>query len=408
MNSKAAKLISKARTLLIVNEPFFGTLALKLQPTERMDIPRMATDGERLFYNPEWVEKASMNGIANMLSTVAEGVVKVANGHTWRKGIRQNMRWDIASTASVLNILRGSGFIIPDDTPKFLLQEEFKGKSAEWIYNQLPDMPEMQIEITISNAGQGEGEDEQESEGKGKGKGKGKQQGTGSGFQPRVQIISTPAGRSQELEEDWKLAVVQAAMAAKSQGNLPAGMEMLLDEIRKPKIDWKAALRRFVQAMVRNDYSWRKPEPRYLPLGIYLPSMVSEGMIGEVVIGVDASGSVWDKKTQEEFGAEMNSIMEESKPERVHVIYFDAKVQSVKTYERGEEIQIKPKGGGGTDFRCIFTWMKKNDITPCCLIVLTDLMGDFPKHAPEFPVLWATIYDGIAPFGEVIRIQEDE
>ena len=46
----------RARTQLLLNHPFFGTLAvrLKLLPGE---LPTMATDGRRIVYNPQFVQR---------------------------------------------------------------------------------------------------------------------------------------------------------------------------------------------------------------------------------------------------------------------------------------------------------------------------------------------------------------
>ena len=47
----------KARSRLILDNPFFGTLCLRLKPVERDDMPTGAVDGVNLFYNPKWFEK---------------------------------------------------------------------------------------------------------------------------------------------------------------------------------------------------------------------------------------------------------------------------------------------------------------------------------------------------------------
>ena len=41
----------KARSRLILDQPFFGTLCLRLKPVETEDMPTGAVHGEHLFYN---------------------------------------------------------------------------------------------------------------------------------------------------------------------------------------------------------------------------------------------------------------------------------------------------------------------------------------------------------------------
>ena len=49
-------LFVKARSRLILDNPFFGTLCLRLKVVE-WEQETGATDGVHLFYNPKWFEK---------------------------------------------------------------------------------------------------------------------------------------------------------------------------------------------------------------------------------------------------------------------------------------------------------------------------------------------------------------
>ena len=56
-NPKSAEFrIARQRTELILTQPFFGALALRLVVAERDDLPTMATDGVHLFYNRAFVD----------------------------------------------------------------------------------------------------------------------------------------------------------------------------------------------------------------------------------------------------------------------------------------------------------------------------------------------------------------
>ena len=48
--------IQKARTALVLDHPFFGSLLFRLKDCECRSIPTMATDGLSLYYNPDFVE----------------------------------------------------------------------------------------------------------------------------------------------------------------------------------------------------------------------------------------------------------------------------------------------------------------------------------------------------------------
>ena len=53
----ANDLFTKARSSLVLNNPFFGTLCLRLAPKETEEVDTGATDGVSLLYNPKWFEK---------------------------------------------------------------------------------------------------------------------------------------------------------------------------------------------------------------------------------------------------------------------------------------------------------------------------------------------------------------
>jgi predicted metal-dependent peptidase len=146
-----------------------------------------------------------------------------------------------------------------------------------------------------------------------------------------------------------------------------------------------------------------RPNRRHLWTGLYLPGVVREGT-GEVAIAVDCSGSVSARQLRL-FEAEARSILEGQRPERVYVLYFDAAVHKVDTYEAGQRIDLIPVGGGGTEFGPCFDWLDEHGILPQTLVFLTDLYGSFPPSAPAYPVLWASTGSQKAPFGAVIPMQ---
>jgi predicted metal-dependent peptidase len=71
-----------------------------------------------------------------------------------------------------------------------------------------------------------------------------------------------------------------------------------------------------------------------LPPHRHLPGVMREG-VGEMAIAVDCSGSVNSRQLRL-FEAEVRSILEGQRPERVHVLYFDSEVQKVETYPSGQ------------------------------------------------------------------------
>jgi predicted metal-dependent peptidase len=208
------------------------------------------------------------------------------------------------------------------------------------------------------------------------------------------------------MKQEWERRLVQAATVCKMQGKLPGCVEALVGHLLNPKIPWQQVLERFFDATSHDDYSWRKPDRRFLPDDIIIPDLHDE-TLGHVVIAVDTSGSIYSSPDAvESFQTEINSIIERAKPSKVSIVYCDAAVQHVDEYTDGSPITITPRGGGGTDFRPVGDWIRQHNIDPRVCIYLTDLYGTFPEGEWPFPTIWCSYGnpDGQAPFGETIAI----
>ena len=206
-----------------------------------------------------------------------------------------------------------------------------------------------------------------------------------------------------EQARDWQIAVEQAETLSKLAGKSPAGLERSLDADKEARVDWRELLRRSWSETSPADYSWMRPNRRHIWQGLYLPGITRDG-VGEIAIAVDCSGSVSARQLSL-FEAEIRSILEGQRPERVHVLYFDTCVHRVDVYAAGQQIRLNPVGGGGTDFRPCFDWLEEQQLQPQMLVFLTDLYGTVPDEEPAYPVLWASTGARDAPFGQVVPMQ---
>lgn len=207
------------------------------------------------------------------------------------------------------------------------------------------------------------------------------------------------------LEADWKIAVQQALAIATARGKVPGGIKEMVGEALKPRVDWKAVLRQFLQqAWLAMDYTWRLPAASYVPYGLYLPRLASESL-PRIVVTYDTSASVSNRLIAE-FKAELRAIIEELCPEETLLIYCDAIVQEITRFMAGEELVFKEiPGRGGTDFRPPFEWVEKEGADPVCLIYFTDMDGIAPKEPPAYPVLWVSPPTSFkAPWGEHVEM----
>lgn len=356
MNDK----LTKAKVQMIVSSPFFASLVLSMQFVEDTNIPTACTDGKRIMYNPKFIDSLTKDEIVGLL---VHEVLHVANLHHLRLQQRDPERFNVAADYTINELIVKAGFKLPTGG---LLDKAYSNKSAEEIYDLLPK------DTKKSPYGEFKSGD--------------------------------PKTESQKEEEVQrvKAMVAKAATIARQQGKIPAGMDRFVDKLLTPVVNWREVLNRFMTERVLSDYSWTKPNKRYMPT--YLPSLNTVPVLGEIVLMVDTSASI-DNKLLNEFSSEVQdicSMMQKS----LMVIYIDTKVASVQTFEPLDHIVLNPKGGGGTDFRPGFDYLDSNDIEPVCVIYFTDGECNSYPAEPDYPVLWVVYRNNNfnPPFGETIAI----
>lgn len=387
----ADKKFSKAKIGLLLDEPFFGSLLCNLDCKPAKGIKTMCTDGIRLKWDPAFVDSLDPKVVSTVL---AHEVLHCALTHQLRRGDRSAKRWNKACDYAVNSILEDANetakasnkplpFPWPTDPPP-LLNSVFRNMGAEAIYSQLPDDP------PPGKPGQGGA--------------------PGQDDQPGMGEVEEPEGAKDEAQRNeeearWKVNLQNAETMAKGRGTIPAALARLLDELLRPETPWEELLRRFVKDNARDDYSWLRPNPRYMHTGFMLPSLHSQ-KLGQIVVAIDTSGSI-APETLRRFCSELDGILSEARPAGVVCIDCDAEIGRIIELQPGDILPKEWTGGGGTDFRPVFDYVARQGIEPACLIYLTDLDGTFPDNQPGYPVLWGSYQtEDKAPWGETVRIDK--
>lgn len=370
--------ISRARTKLLLDRRyvFWATVGMYLNIVEKKEIPTMATDGQNIYYNADFVTSISDE---ELVFVVAHEAGHCALGHQFRRHVRDPFKWNIACDYALNQVLQDSGLRVPaSDQLKALIDKKFEGMSAEEIYPKIKS-------INIKGWNLGAIEDDK-SVGK---------DGNASG--------------SAEAERKWEVVVRQAAANAKAQGHLPGAFEGLLKPIT-PKVDLHSMLRHLFSQTIREDYTWAKANKKHVYRGLYLPSEKTES-VDDILVAVDVSGSVDDEMLSKFLGI-VNAVMTDLRPRVVHLIQCDTEIHKHDEFRQGEMLpeKVGVRGRGGTDMRPIWEWVKENDVKISSAIVCSDFLMDqasFGKQQ-EFPVLWVTVDKNmIPPWGQVSRIEEE-
>lgn len=381
--SETIRRIQRARTTLLIDQPFFGMLALQLKVIESTLNDTAWTDGQSMGFNPAFVASITQD---ELIGVICHEVMHCACGHPWRESGRQHGRWNKACDYAINPIVTNAGLRLPKGA---LLESQYDGKNAEWIYDRLPE----------------DQKDDSGGNGNGCGEVLPSPSGSDSNDDPTVQGKGASDDHAINTASDWAQYTKQAIQSAKMQGKMPAGVAREIEVATKPIVDWRSLLRKYLSEITTADYSWTQPNRRYLHNGLFLPSLRSIAC-GKIAVAVDTSGSI-DTVTLAKFSGEMQAIFSEMQPSSVDVLYCDAKVHRVDTFERGEAFEMKPIGGGGTAFEPIFSHYDSPDAEqPVVLVVFTDMYGSFPESS-DIPTIWASTSDiEVAPFGDVVPINQ--
>jgi len=372
-------------------DSFFATLSINLDLRVDWSIPTAATDGRSLFYNPAFVNCLSHKFA---IGVMAHEVLHPAMCHHTRRAGRCPKKWNAAADCAINQILKAEGFNLPDGCIE-LGKPPFEGaepdQCAEYYYNWLQDHPGG----SLNEAG---GDDPGQCGG----------------------VMDAPGGEAKkcEHENEWKrnlsAAVAKAEQEARksqNRGTLPGWMQNLVGQLLYPKVSWTEVLREFVTSCARNDYTFRRPNRRFIGQNQILPGLQSEEL-GEVVVAIDTSGSCYCDAVATRFCSELQGILDAFNT-KVTVIYCDAAVSDVKEWNSTDgplSLDMRQMGGGGgTSHIPVFEKISELGLDPKVCILLTDLFTEFPEHAPTYPCIW-TVYGGIkaseAPFGQTIHIED--
>lgn len=357
---------------LTLRYPFWNEVYYSMEVVEDETVRTAATDGRKLWIAPKFWKGLTLD---QQVGLVAHELSHKILLHCTRRGSRDPQLWNTACDLAINPMLKNNGFTLPDDG---LFEAKYDGWLAEAIYADLLKEQKAGRAVKMVPA--------------------------------RLTDIRTPSGTPEQIakvEAEVQALVERAINNAKAYGKLPLGIEQGVVQAFKPVREaWYNALHRFMQSLSSSEYNWARLNRRTLRShGVFTPLHQSEAL-GDIAVFIDASGSVYHGAAQSNFAGHLNAILSEAKPRRVHVYYFDTKCYPGEVMEAGElEFVSRPRGGGGTAFAPIFEQLEEDGITPEVCIVLTDLEGSFPDEAPEYPVVWASIEDHAAPFGDVLVIE---
>ena len=198
------------------------------------------------------------------------------------------------------------------------------------------------------------------------------------------EVVLNEGDRSKELEDRepstreknalWRTLKVHSAVKAVGKG--PGWVSRIIEEILKPKINWKVLLKRFVGNILRlKDVrrTWTRTSKKVPAI---FPGKRLERST-DVIVAVDTSGSISEKELQQ-FVSEIYEIAKETS--NVIVIPWDiGPYDEIVIRSRDDAKKIKLIGGGGTMIGPVLEYIDKrygNRSNELVLVILSDWMID--------------------------------
>ena len=380
--------ISKAKARLMLQHPFFATLLIRtpvLAQTHSvggMPIELAATDGQNIYYNPEFLAKCS---VEDVMAVLVHEVGHDSLMHSLRLGSRNRDLANQAMDHAINLMLEDQGFKAPNSVPGgWLADPQYKSMNWERIYD---DLRRKQKDPPPNGSGQKQGAGNP-----GDKPGQGSDQSGGQGRQPgqdwlHGDVLPSPTAQDPaaqaKAEQQAKQRVAAAANMARMAGKLTGELARMVDEFLEAKVPWTDVLRNFMLRSVKSRDSWSRRNRRFR--NVYLPTRHSLEM-GPIIFIPDTSGSMMGDD-MEKICSEISHCALQTRPESVRVCWADTQVKGEQVFSASEFAfsKLKPCGGGGTDMRNPLKHVEQYN--PQVVVLLTDCYTPWPDTPCPFPVI---------------------
>lgn len=389
--------LRRALSALLVRLPFYGALALRLEhhvlPAQQAEARRIltaGTDGKRVFYRAQFVQRLSEE---ELLFLVAHETLHAALSHPLRGADKEDaVAWNIAADDTVNRLLRPDF----DRLPAFAIfvnPQQFKLSEAEW--EQMAT--EAKYWLLAKRRREGEAQSDaslcREHQGHG-----------------CASLSPAPDAPTPEQWRQWLKEAAEFAESVQGHGSVPAWVDEWVIASGQAKVPWQKVLRQFVQQRVISHWNY-PPSRRYQALAL-LPKPQREryGILG---IAIDTSGSISSEQLQQ-FWREVLAIRNNYPRLTIRLVTCDVEVTSDEVFPPFVPLPEARSlvGRGGTDFRPVFERFQQPPV-PEAVVYLTDGMGDYPTAPPPYPVLWLLSrpdprWREHLPFGTAVVLEKAE
>ena len=362
-DARARDRLIQARVAMLIKHDFWGKMATRMRLINADAwCPTLATDGRDFYYNSEFV--LSLGSIDKVIFGFAHEVLHCIYDHIPRTGDRDrklsNIAQDYVINADLVHYNVGKAI----DEVEIIYDKKYFNWSFEAVYDDLMKNAE---KIDIDKLFEQLLDDHLEP---GDSDGEGGDDDSEDGVSKRRPQLSKE--QREAIKDEIREALLQAAQGGAA-GNLPGGIQRIVNKMTAPKMDWRTLINMKIPSLAKNDYSYHRFNKKYMQSGIVMPGLDRQEAI-DVCIAIDTSGSITQKILEEQLSAVVG-IMDMYDEFTIRVWQFDTGTYGYAEFTKDTAADImnyEIKGGGGTSFEVNWKMMKDEGIEPQMLIVFTD------------------------------------
>jgi predicted metal-dependent peptidase len=413
------KRLIKSRMRVLMSHGFYGLLLMHMGYSISEDIKTARTDGEKIIFSPSFLDSLSDKELDYVL---LHEILHVVFEHYKKRSDYDAEVFDRAADivvnsqilfenrfdlSSITIAGRGaSPHLAPNGKEgyKYTVEEIY-----ELIYDDSEKRSKEMLKELASSAAGGPGSNEDGDNNSKNGK--------GGSFWDEHDAWGKDENRYEELSDTWDKRIEDAARSVMGRsgslkaGSVPSHIARKIRELSNPQTDWRTILNEFTQEEV-TDFTFTPPDRRFDDSPFFLPDYnEKEDSIKDILFMIDTSGSMNDEMVSIVFSEVKGALSQFNEHLKGLLGFFDADVKPPVEFESVEDLlQIKPIGGGGTNFFNIFEFIKKRmkDNLPQSIVILTDGYAEFPEEGAALgvPVLWLICNDDATPpWGRLARIK---
>lgn len=336
----------RAQAALTHMLPALGGLLSRLRVIYTLKVDTQATDGYNLFVNPFFTNELDFTGKVFLL--LHELLHCLLNHPRRGIGYDQN-KANIAMDYEVNLLVVDFGIVSKETILKIggLIDEKYQKIGFESIYKKIPNSLVKKFKSQGSVISKSEGDKIAEAEG--------------------YSIDST------DNSKEWAEAAMQVARSL--EGSNFSSFKLKINNLYKVTKDWRNEFRHIIGNALSPEDTRRAFTNKNI--------LVSQNRIANtdkekwnnmnfIVAAIDTSGSM-PQQYLNTCLRHVFQIANQKKPENLLVLQFDTKICDIHMYHNAKEIDnIKIKGRGGTDCKCVWDYLSNHKIHTELLIVFTD------------------------------------